>query len=107
MLNLTHQTHVFLFTEPVHMRKSFRGMCQLTESVMKEDPATGHWFAFFNRCHDRWKPLGWDEQGFWIWYKQLESGKPGLRKRGHPLFDARRSVRSHSPNRNSRHAIVE
>lgn len=74
MLNFSHQTRVFLFTEPVDMRKSFRGLCQLTESVLKEDPASGHWFAFINRRGDRLKLLGWDGQGFWIWYKQLEAG---------------------------------
>jgi transposase len=74
MLNFSHQTRVFLFTEPVDMRKSFRGLCQLTESVLKEDPASGHWFAFINRRQDRLKLLGWDGQGFWIWYKRLESG---------------------------------
>ena len=73
-LNLSHQTRVFLFTEPVDMRKSFRGLCQLAESVLKEDPASGHWFAFINRRQDRLKLLGWDGQGFWIWYKRLESG---------------------------------
>jgi transposase len=74
MLNFSHQTRVFLFTEPVDMRKSFRGLCLLAESVLKEDPASGHWFAFINRRGDRLKLLGWDGQGFWIWYKRLESG---------------------------------
>jgi transposase len=74
MLNFSHQTRVFLFLEPVDMRKSFRGLCLLAESVLKEDPASGHWFAFINRRRDRLKLLGWDGQGFWIWYKQLESG---------------------------------
>ena len=74
MLNFSHQTRVFLFLEPVDMRKSFRGLCLLAESVLKEDPASGHWFAFINRRQDRLKLLGWDGQGFWIWYKRLESG---------------------------------
>jgi len=74
MLNFSHQTRVFLFLEPVDMRKSFRGLCQLAESVLEEDPASGHWFAFVNRRGDRLKLLGWDGQGFWIWYKWLESG---------------------------------
>ena len=56
------------------MRKSFRGLCLLAESVLREDPASGHWFAFINRRRDRLKLLGWDGQGFWIWYKRLESG---------------------------------
>ena len=74
MLNFSHQTRVFLFLEPVDMRKSFRGLCLLAESVLQEDPASGHWFAFVNRRRDRLKLLGWDGQGFWIWYKRLESG---------------------------------
>ena len=74
MLNFSHQTRVFLFTEPVDMRKSFRGLSQLTESVLQQDPASGHWFAFINRRRDRLKLLGWDGQGFWIWYKRLEAG---------------------------------
>ncbi len=74
MLNFSHQTRVFLFLEPVDMRKSFRGLCLLAESVLEQDPASGHWFAFINRRGDRLKLLGWDGQGFWIWYKRLESG---------------------------------
>jgi len=72
MLNFSNQTRVFLFVEPVDMRKSFRGLCMLAESVLEEDPASGHWFAFVNRRRDRLKLLGWDGQGFWIWYKKLE-----------------------------------
>ncbi len=82
MLNFSHQTRVFLFMEPVDMRKSFRGLCLLAEAVLKEDPASGHWFAFINRRRDRLKLLGWDGQGFWIWYKRLELGvfeKPASR----------------------------
>ena len=75
MLNFSHQTRVFLFREPVDMRKSFRGLCQLAESTLQEDPASGHWFVFINRRGDRLKLLGWDGQGFWIWYKLLESGR--------------------------------
>ena len=74
MLNFSHQTRVFLFLEPVDMRKSFCGLCLLAESVLNEDPASGHWFAFINRRQDRLKLLGWDGQDFWIWYKRLESG---------------------------------
>ena len=75
MLNLNHQTRVFLFRKPVDMRKSFRGLCQLAESALGEDPAAGHWFVFINRRGDRLKLLGWDGQGFWIWYRLLESGR--------------------------------
>ena len=74
MLNFSHQTRVFLFLEPVDMRKSFRGLCQLAESVLKEDPASGHWFVFINRRRDRLKLLCWEGDGFSIYYKCLERG---------------------------------
>lgn len=74
MLNFSHQTRVFLFLHPVDMRKSFRGLCMLAESVLQQDPACGHLFVFINRRKDRLKLLGWDGQGFWIYYKRLESG---------------------------------
>jgi transposase len=57
------------------MRKSFRGLCQLAESALGHDPAGEHLFVFVNRRGDRIKLLGWDGQGFWIWYKLLESGR--------------------------------
>ena len=91
MLNFSHQTRVFLFLEPVDMRKSFRGLCMLAESVLHEDPASGHWFAFVNRRRDRLKLLGWDGQGFWIWYKRLELGvfeKPASRANQTQMEDA-------------------
>ena len=74
MLNFSHQTRVFLCTSPVDMRKSFRGLCVLAESLLEQDPANGHWFVFLNRRADRLKLLGWDGRGFWIWYMHLEAG---------------------------------
>ena len=74
MLNFSHQTRVFLCTSPVDMRKSFRGLCSIAESLLQEDPAGPHWFVFINRRGDRLKLLGWDGRGFWIWYMHLEAG---------------------------------
>ena len=74
MLNFSQQTRVFLFRAPVDMRKSFRGLCQLAESVLKADSASGHWFVFINRRRDRLKLLTFEGDGFSIYYKHLTSG---------------------------------
>lgn len=74
MLNLAHQTRIFLCAAPVDMRKSFRGLCLLVESLLDRDPVGQDWFVFLNRRADRMKLLGWDGRGFWIWYMHLEAG---------------------------------
>ena len=74
MLSGSVQTRVFLCTSAVDMRKSFRGLCALAESLLDQDPAGQDWFVFLNRRADRMKLLGWDGRGFWIWYMHLEAG---------------------------------
>jgi len=74
MLSVSRQTRIFLAREPVDMRKSFHGLIGLTESVLEQDPLSGHLFVFINRRRDRIKLLYWGGTGFCIWYQQLEEG---------------------------------
>ena len=74
MLSIPPQTRVFLYREPTDMRKSFQGLVALTESVLRQDPLSGHLFVFINRRRDRIKILYWGGIGFCIWYQQLEQG---------------------------------
>jgi len=74
MLSFSSQTRVFLARDAVDMRKSFNGLIGLTESVLEQDPLSGHLFVFINRRRDRIKLLYWGGTGFCIWYQQLEQG---------------------------------
>ena len=74
MLSISSQVRIFLARDPVDMRKSFHGLIGLTESVLQEDPLSGHLFVFINRRRDRIKLLYWGGTGFCIWYQQLEKG---------------------------------
>ena len=75
MLSISSQVRIFLARDPVDMRKSFNGLIGLTESVLQQDPLSGHLFAFINRRRDRIKLLYWSGVGFAIWYQQLEKGR--------------------------------
>lgn len=56
------------------MRKSFDGLCGLVQGRLGRDPASGEVFIFINRRRDRVKLLRWEQGGFILYYKRLESG---------------------------------
>ena len=74
MLNLPPSVKIYVATGPTDMRKSFNGLSISVESILEQDPFSGHLFVFRNRRGDRVKILYWDRSGFCIWYKLLEKG---------------------------------
>lgn len=75
MLSLSSATRVFLATGPVDLRGSFNRLFALTQSVLQQDPLSGHWFVFTNRQRNRLKILFWDGTGLWCCAKRLERGR--------------------------------
>lgn len=71
MMMLPSSTRVFLWREPVDMRKGFDS---LTALVRRQDldVFSGDLFVFLSRRRDRVKILAWDSGGFLLWYKRLE-----------------------------------
>lgn len=67
-------TRVYVYGEPTDMRRSFEGLSYLAREVVKEDVLSGHLFLFFNRSRSSVKILWWDNDGYVIWYKQLQCG---------------------------------
>ena len=74
MLSLPPTVRILLAREPADLRKGFGGLSHLVQSVLQEDPLSGHLFVFRNRRGDRVKLLLWDTDGFLILYKRLERG---------------------------------
>ena len=75
MLNFSSATRVFVATAPVDMRASFNRLFALTQTVLQQDPLSGHWFVFCNRQRNRVKILFWDGSGLWVCAKRLEKGR--------------------------------
>ena len=69
------QVQVFLYGEPVDMRRSFDGLYALVSQAMRRDPLSGHLFGFINRRATMIKVLYWDRTGWCIWSKRLEQGR--------------------------------
>ncbi len=80
MLSLSTATRVFVALEPVDLRQSFNGLYARVQSVLQEEPTSGHWFVFTNQRRNRVKILFWDGSGIWICAKRLEQGTFGWPK---------------------------
>ena len=57
------------------MRKGFDGLSALVQTVLKDDPFSGHLFVFRGRRGDLLKMIWWDGQGMCLFYKRLEKGR--------------------------------
>ena len=65
---------IYLYCQPVDMRKSFDGLHALVQTEFQRDIRAGDLFLFLNRRLDRLKLLHWDQDGIAIWMKRLEVG---------------------------------
>ena len=76
MIGLAGSLRVFVYRLPADMRRSFDGLCGMTQNIMKQDPLRAvHLFVFRNRNRDRLKILYWDQAMVWrSGYKRLEKG---------------------------------
>jgi transposase len=74
MLTLPPSTRIYVAVGRTDMRKQFDGLIALARDVLKQDPFSGHLFAFCNRRRDRLKLLFFDRSGFWLLAKRLEQG---------------------------------
>jgi transposase len=57
------------------MRLSFDGLYALTRNGLRQDPLSGHLFAFINRRGTQIKILYFDRTGLCVWSKRLEQGR--------------------------------
>jgi len=74
MIGLTHGVKIYLCATPADMRRGFDGLSGMAQTLMQQDPLSGHLFVFRNRNRDKLKILYWDSDGLAIWYKRLEQG---------------------------------
>ena len=75
MLNdFTGAERVFIACGYTDLRQGIDGLASLVQSQFQLDPFTNTLFLFCGRRRDRIKALYWEDNGFVLLYKRLESG---------------------------------
>ena len=69
------QAKVYLCLAPMNMRKGFDTLASAIQTVLLQDPHSGHCFVFRNKAGDRVKILRWDGNGLSLYYKRLDQGQ--------------------------------
>ena len=77
MLSITSAVRIFLWTEPVDMRRGIDSLQALVRAA-DMDVFSGHLFVFVSRRADRARILTWERGGFVLWYKRLAKGTFGV-----------------------------
>jgi len=73
-LDRAQASRIWLAVEATDMRCGFDRLAERVRRVIGQDPLSGHLFLFRSRRGDRLKILLWEQDGFVLWYKRLESG---------------------------------
>src|SRR6185437_12131358 len=63
---------VYLYREPVDMRKWRNGLAALAQEVMKVDPFSGALLIFVGKYYNAVKILYWHRNGFAVWHAVIE-----------------------------------
>jgi hypothetical protein len=82
MFSLSASLSYFLYRNPVDIRNSFDGLSGLIQNELGRDPLSGEVFIFINKRRNQVKLLRWEQGGFILYYKRLETGTFEL-----PQFD--------------------
>jgi hypothetical protein len=70
MMRPVGEVKVYLHREPIDMRKGRNGLAALVREGMQHDPfASEALYVFVGRRYDALKILGWDRNGFCVWWK--------------------------------------
>jgi len=87
---------IFVYTEPVDMRRGFDGLALIARDAMAQDPRSGSLFIFANRRADRLKALWWDRNGYCVLYKRAHGAVFDLPLKEDPQsVSVRRSTKLH------------
>jgi transposase len=75
VIGFGNDRRIYLAKGATDLRKSINTLAILVQSSFEMDPYDKSLYVFCNRRRNRLKILQYDRNGFWLYYKALDSGK--------------------------------
>jgi transposase len=75
MIALPTGTQIWMAAGVTDLRRGFTGLSAQVQTVLEQDPFSGHVFLFRGRRGDLIKVLWWDGDGLCLFAKRLERGR--------------------------------
>lgn len=75
MISLPPGTNIWIAAGVTDLRRGFTGLSAVAQTVLEQDPYSGHVFVFRGRRGDLIKLLWWDGDGLCLFAKRLERGR--------------------------------
>jgi transposase len=75
MIALATGTHIWIAAGVTDLRRGFTGLSAVAQTVLKQNPFSGHVFVFRGRRGDLIKLLWFDGDGLCLFAKRLERGR--------------------------------
>ena len=73
MISLPAGTNIWIAAGITDLRRGFTGLSAIAQTVLEQDPYSGHVFVFRGRRGDLIKLLWWDGDGLCLFAKRLDS----------------------------------
>jgi transposase len=75
VISLPSSTNIWIAAGITDMRRGFTGLSAVAQTVLEQNPYSGHVFVFRGRRGDLVKVLWWDGDGLCLFAKRLERGR--------------------------------
>jgi len=75
MIGLPTGTEIWIAAGVTDLRRGFTGLSAIVQTVLEQNPFSGHVFVFRGRRGDLIKLLWWDGDGLCLFAKRLERGR--------------------------------
>ncbi|MFK8079551.1 MAG: IS66 family insertion sequence element accessory protein TnpB [Granulosicoccus sp.] len=75
MIQLTHETRIFLSVQSADFRKGIDGFVAVCKNTLALQPRDGSVIVFINRARTMIRALSYDANGYWQMTKRLSRGK--------------------------------